>query len=363
MKNRVLIVTTEFPPLPGGIGNHALNLANSLTIQKYKVSVLTDCRDVGNKDLVFDNTLSFNVIRTLLKKNRRFMYFKRVQQLFSLARENDVIIASGKFSLWIVGLLSFFYKRKFIAIVHGSEVNFSNKLLRKSIDISLKRYDNVIAVSNYTKSLISYLKLKNIKVIPNGFKIEKRFSIVKEKLNGAPSLITVGTVSERKGQQNVIKALPLLIKKFPEIHYHIVGKPNNKANLISIAKNLNVNKNITFHGAVSNSEKYALLSKSDMFVMLSQQTSDGDVEGFGIAILEANSIGVPAIGAKNCGIEDAILDKKSGMLINNQNANEFKTAITTIMENYVSYSSEAIDWSKKFDWNSIIKQYIKIIEL
>ena len=51
------------------------------------------------------------------------------------------------------------------------------------------------------------------------------------------------------------------------------------------------------------------------------------------------------------------------MLINNQNANEFKTAITTIMENYVSYSNEAIDWSKKFDWNSIIKEYIKIIEL
>ena len=59
MKNRLLIVTSEFPPLPGGIGNHALNLANSLTNKKYKVSVLTDCRDAGNKDLIFDKSLSF----------------------------------------------------------------------------------------------------------------------------------------------------------------------------------------------------------------------------------------------------------------------------------------------------------------
>ena len=145
----MLIVTSEFPPLPGGIGNHSLNLANSLTNKNYKVSVLTDCRNVGNKDLIFDNSLSFNVIRTLLKKNRKFMYFKRVQQLFSLARKNDIIIASGKFSLLIVGLLSFFYNRKLIAIVHGTEVNLnSNFLIRGLRNPSDFEFEKSIALTN-----------------------------------------------------------------------------------------------------------------------------------------------------------------------------------------------------------------------
>lgn len=365
MKNsrKIAIITSEFPPEPGGIGNHALNLAKSFSKEGFNITVLTDQRleDV-NTEADFDTKLPFAVLRTPFIYPRVKLYLQRFIKAFNVVSKNPTIIASGKFSLWTVAILSFFFKRNLVAVIHGSEVNFSNKLLRKSIDISLKRFDSVIAVSNYTKSLVSYLKLKNIKVIPNGFKIEKRFSVVKDRLFGTPSLITVGTVSERKGQQNVIKALPLLLKKFPNIHYHIVGKPNDKDYFMSIAKNLKVNKNITFHGAVSNEKKYTLLSKSDIFVMLSQQTSTGDVEGFGIAILEANSIGVPAIGAKNCGIEDAILDKNSGVLIDNKNANEFNIAISTIMENYVSYSNEAIDWSTKFDWNSIIKEYTKIIQ-
>ena len=45
---------------------------------------------------------------------------------------------------------------------------------------------------------------------------------------------------------------------------------------------------------------------SDVFVMLSSPTSTGDVEGFGIAIIEANALSLPSIGAKDCGIEDAL---------------------------------------------------------
>ncbi|MDG2436340.1 MAG: glycosyltransferase, partial [Polaribacter sp.] len=97
--------------------------------------------------------------------------------------------------------------------------------------------------------------------------------------------------------------------------------------------------------------------------MLSQNTASGDVEGFGIAILEANSLGIPSIGAKNCGIEDAILDYKSGILIQNNNPSEFEKSIKNILENYNLYGYESIIWASKFSWNNIIKEYIKILEL
>ena len=98
-----------------------------------------------------------------------FMYFKRLVLLFKLLKSSDVIFASGKFSLWIVAYSSLFYKKRFVAIIHGSEVNFSQKCLKASVNWSLKRFSKVIAVSNYTKSLVSHLNLKSIVVISHSF--------------------------------------------------------------------------------------------------------------------------------------------------------------------------------------------------
>ena len=289
------------------------------------------------------------------------MYINRVLHVFKAIYKNEVIIASGKFSLWIVALATFFYKKKYIAVIHGSEVNFKNKYLRKSIDISLKRFDKIIAVSNYTKTLVDYLNLNNIEVISNGFNLPKEYDFKKQSIKGSPSLITVGSVTERKGQKNVVLALPELLKVFPEIHYHIVGSPIEKEKLLDLAKNLKVENNITFYGIVSEEEKYKLLQGSSIFVMLSENTITGDVEGFGIALLEANNLKIPVVGAKYCGIEDAINNNKSGVLIDNKNHKEFVTAIQTILNNYEDFKDNSKDWSLKFTWEIIIKKYIKAI--
>ena len=55
---------------------------------------------------------------------------------------------------------------------------------------------------------------------------------------------------------------------------------------------------------------------SDIFVMLSEETTTGDVEGFGIAVIEANALGIPTIGTMGSGLEDAISDKITGFLVN-----------------------------------------------
>ena len=211
---KIIIVTSEFPPEPGGIGNHAYNIAKQLSMNNYKVTVISDQRsEKSNEKSVFDTKLSFKIIRIKKQSIRTLMYLNRIFQIFKNLRKNDLIIASGKFSLWIVALSTLFFKKKInIAIIHGSEVNFRKKILRKTIDISLRKFDHIIAVSNFTKSLISYLKLTNITVIPNGFELSKISITTKEKIKGKPSLITVGSVTKRKGQRNVINALPTLIK-------------------------------------------------------------------------------------------------------------------------------------------------------
>jgi phosphatidylinositol alpha-1,6-mannosyltransferase len=97
--------------------------------------------------------------------------------------------------------------------------------------------------------------------------------------------------------------------------------------------------------------------------MLSSPTATGDVEGFGIAILEANALGVPAIGAMGCGIEDAIANYKSGILVSPYDTSAFLDALQVILNQHEAYSQQAKAWAKSHHWELIIKQYIHAFDL
>ena len=172
-KKQVLIVTSEFPPQPGGIGNHAYYLALYLAKNDYAVSVIADQRAIDNaEERAFDASLPFVVKRIPLKRVRLFMYFNRMVHTFQGLKQTDHVIATGKFSLWNVALCSFFYKRPKMAVIHGTEVNFKSSGLKKAIDLSLKRFETIIAVSQYTKTLVDHLEL-DVHVIPNGIDLNQ----------------------------------------------------------------------------------------------------------------------------------------------------------------------------------------------
>lgn len=361
--NKILFITSEFPPQPGGIGNHAFNLASSLQKEGQDITVLTDVRSTnGKNEQDFDQQLYFEVKRVKRRKIIVISYLDRFFKAMSLISKTDIVFASGKFSLWLVFFLRLFYNKKYIAIIHGSELLLPNKFLRKFTYRSLKKFDEIVAVSNYTKNVIRGLNLKNISVIPNGFSVsEIHQSQLPLKKPEALHLITVGNVTQRKGQHNVIKVIPELLKTFPKLTYHIVGIPTEKEKLEALANNLKVEGHIKFHGKVSEEKKHELLASSSIFMMLSEETKQGAIEGFGIAILEANALGIPAIGSKDCGIEDAISHKKSGCLVQPKEIKTIVDAVIEINTSFESYSKKAKDWSKQFTWDKIVKQYMKIV--
>ena len=355
---KILIVTSEFPPQPGGIGNHAYNLALYLKKNGYHVTVIADQRsEDGKAETEFDNALDFSVIRIKKYSLRFIMYLRRVLLTYKYHKTVNDVIATGKFSLWNVAFCSFFFKKNKIAIIHGTEVNFKTFLLRKSIDNSLKRFNTIVAVSSYTKSLVKHLN-KEITIIPNGINVSHwQSELTPKNLKGNPVLTTIGRVSKRKGQLNVIKHLPELLNNFPDLHYYCIGIPTESAAFIEVAKTLSVEHCVKFLGSMPDNEMKQILMATDIFVMLSEESSTGDVEGFGIAILEANAMGVPAIGSLGCGIEDAINPNCSGILININGKVEFVDAITEILDNKIKYQTESKSWAKKHDWDMIIEHY------
>jgi len=81
------------------------------------VTVVTDTRSSsGKEEQQFDEKLSFDVKRIVRKKILVFTYFERFRKAFIESGKNEVLIASGKYSLWVGGLIALFSKVKIIGI-------------------------------------------------------------------------------------------------------------------------------------------------------------------------------------------------------------------------------------------------------
>ena len=355
---KIVVLTSEFPPLPGGIGNHAYLLSKYLQQSGYNISVLCDYRK-EIEDSIFDLKQSFVVHR--IKRNR-FTQVNRIKIAKTLIAQHQTIICSGKFSLWMGAFFKTFHpKKNFLAVLHGSELKAGNSILQKLTKWSLGKFDTLIAVSEFTKKFaLSVDSNLTIEVINNGFEIGHFEPNLIEK-STILNLVTVGNLTFRKGQQNVIRALPLLKKHFPDVHYHCIGIPTEKERFTVLASSLDVLDCITFYGILSDTERNDILKKSTIFLMLSQQIKN-DFEGFGIALLEANSLGIPAIGSKNSGIADAIKNEYSGFLVDQNNPEDVLKAVAKLLKDYPLYSQQAQEWSTHFDWNKIIQHYLKIIK-
>ena len=322
--------------------------------------MIADQRDVDNtEEMAFDASLPFVVQRVPLKKVRLLMYLDRVVKTFEGLKQTDHVIATGKFSLWNVAFCSLFFKRNKMAVIHGTEVNFKSAVLKRTIDVSLKRFDTIVAVSEYTSRLVGHLE-RHIQVIANGIDLSQWQvgTSTETQLKGAPVLTTVGRVSSRKGQLEMIKLLPELLKVYPDVHYHCVGIPSEAPDFMKQAKALGVGDLVTFHGTVSDADLKSMLLATDVFVMLSVESSTGDVEGFGIAILEANALGIPAIGSKGCGIVDAIKDGVSGFLVDVRDVAAFSSSLESLLNEPQKFKLHAETWAKQHDWSEIIKQYL-----
>lgn len=283
------------------------------------------------------------------------------------ASKSDLIIVSGKFYLWVAGFIKLIFRKKSIAIVHGSELDLKQITLHSLTNISLRNLDGVIAVSKYTADHLPEIlaNRKQIRgIIHNGILFKNQEKVIKcnPLSRKQPKLLTVGKISERKGQINMLRALPLLVKIYPEIKYDIVGIDDEKNILLPLIDSLQLNEIVIIHGIVSDEQLNHFYSEADLFIMLSTHTAAGDFEGFGIAILEANAQGVPAIGTLHSGIADAIIHGVTGELVNEKDPDEIKNAVVKILNNYSSYSQEALSWAAKHDWNEIGKQYVEVIQ-
>ena len=167
-------------------------------------------------------------------------------------------------------------------------------------------------------------------------------------------LITIGRLEKRKGIDTIIELFPELKTIIPNLVYLIGGDGPYRSQLEDLIASNKLEQDVIMLGRISDSDKYYYFYYSDLFIMLSRKLEDGDFEGFGIVYLEANAFSKPVIGGDVGGINDAIVNKKTGFIVNTNNKSEIIKAISFIFKNkdtakaFGNYGRERVE--NEFNW-------------
>ena len=361
---KILFISSEFPPGPGGIGTHAFNVSNTLRKRKFEVIICTVSDYVSDEQAKnFDDNCSLRIMRFKRSSNKIVNWCNRAKIIYDVLIKEKIthVFISGHSSIMFIPILKIISNVKIITIIHGSE--FKIGILKKFSMLCIRLTDNIIAVSNFTKSLIPRnLQLKTI-VAQNGIDLKEWMQPKNPPtLNNFPVLLTVGSISTRKGQHNIVSALPFIKKIFPNVHYHCVGQTKDKEKLLKLIKKLDVVGRVSIHGIVSKTTLKDMYDKAHVNMILSEKTKDGETEGYCISVLEGNTFGVPAIGSRHSGLRESIVCDINGILVNQKSPEEIASALKKILSNYKKFFNNSINHASSNTWDNSIIGYEKLIK-
>ena len=358
-----LIVTRSFPPETGGMQNLMWGLTNSLS----KYFMIKVFADYHNQHQNYDKEVSFSIERIGgIKLLRKYRKAHLVNEFIKNNKNIEGIISDHWKSLELIKT-----NKKKICLIHSKEINHNEGTsLNKRVLNILNNVDHVISNSEYTKNLAincgvnsSKITIINPGVNPakelNKKTIKEAENLLKNK---SPRLITVSRLDKRKNHEKIIMTLRNLKQIYPNIIYTCVGDGDEEENLKQLVKELDLDEQVLFLKKISQDLKNTLVAKSNIFVMPSIIYKKS-VEGFGIAFIEAAQYGIPSLGGKDGGAEDAIEHQKNGLICDGNSLDEIYSSINDLLSNkkYLEYGKNAKENSTKFYWDKIIEKYKKIL--
>lgn len=345
MRRLLFILSSEFPPGPGGIGTHAWECARHLSAH-WSVKVFSP-QDYTTESEVhrFNNASPVPVQR--LRSGRGFVVEMptRLRILNRAIRENrpSVLLATGGRMVWVAALLSKVHGIPMVAVGHGTEFRPSNPMGALLNRWAFRQAKVVICVSNYTASLLTGagIRPRRLEIVPNGADDSRFCRLSRNEMEGLRQrlgipeghlLLTVGNVTERKGQETVIRALKSVLAEVPNTHYLMIGLPTRRKELGRLAEQLGVTAHVHFLGPQPGRQVVEVMNLCDLFLMTSVTTATGDCEGFGIAAVEAALCGKPAIVSDGSGLVEAIRHGTTGLVVGQRNVDVTASAIVRLLK-------------------------------
>lgn len=342
MPKSILFITRNYPPKVGGLEEYSYHLIREFETfaTTYKIT-----SSKPKKHLFW--FFPYSLIKAL--------YLIRKHGIDSVHLCDGVLSPIGVILKHLTGV-------KASAAIHGLDITYDNPIYQRVIPWCVGRMDKIVCVSAATRNeVLKRIKIPSDKcaVIPNGIVpdrlyvpqskselLQKIETFVPVSLTDKKILLTVGHLVKRKGVSWFVdKVMPDLGKEYV---YLIVGHGPEKRNIERAIARHHLGNQVFLLGKTSDDVRNAFYNAADIFIM-PNVTVQGDMEGFGISALEAGSCGLPVVASHIEGIRDAVIDGKTGFLIEERDADGFLERIHNMdlkKEDVGPLVNDIFHWSK-----------------
>lgn len=266
----------------------------------------------------------------------------RILKLIIRHRVKVVCIGELIYGGWLVLPLRYLFGRHVLIYTHGEEISQdSPNLLARRRGFFLRHAHRIIAVSLFCKGqIISKYNIRpnKIVVVNNGVDLEAfnnlnpDRTIWPEDLRNKKIILSVSRLVDRKGQDALIRCLPSVIERHPEIHCVIVGGGPLEPELKALVLELGLQRHCTVVGPASQDRVVKYFKGCDIFALPCRTLPDGDTEGFGLVFLEAGACGKPVVAGVAGGTVEAVSDGETGFLVDGYQPHEVASALIKLLD-------------------------------
>ena len=206
-----------------------------------------------------------------------------------------------------------------------------------------------VAVSTSTRAeMRRQLGLRGpVHIVPNGI---PALPATQAQRSATPAIAVVTRLVPHKQLHLLVQAVPDLLRRWPALHVDIAGTGPDRDRLVALVHRLGLERAVTLPGWVSDQEKADLLSRAWLTVAPSL------AEGWGLTVLEANSLGVPAVAYDVPGLRDAVRDGRTGWLApaGSDLAAPLARALDELSDPARArlFAAQAQAWAARFSWDA-----------
>lgn len=351
---KILFISRAYPPIVGGIENQNFELSEWLPKH---AEVRTIANTKGKNFLPF------------------FLPYALIKALFLMPRYDILLLGDGVLGIvgWVVKRC--FPKKTIISVVHGLDLTYKNSFYQSVwVRGFIPSLDGLIAVGHETirAGVARGIPEAKFAFIPNGVDTEKHFrshdrkeleDILGLSLRDKHVLLTSGRLARRKGVAWFVKNV---MPKLPEnILYVVAGDGVDREHIEQARSEAGMIDRVRMFGYVSDDVRDTLLNTCDLFIQPNIKV-EGDMEGFGISVIEAASCELPVVASALEGLKDAIKDGENGRLVETENAEQYVSVITGLLAD----DAKLADFRKQvrryvvdhYSWERVSRLYIETLE-
>jgi glycosyltransferase involved in cell wall biosynthesis len=314
-----------------------------------------------------------------IRQNKLFLLvvpFFLVSSFCSLLHHSRRLRPSCIHAHWIIpqGVIAYIVgkicRTKFVVTAHGADVfGLKGGLFDWARSVVVKNATAMTVVSKALKKVL-LLRCKSscrIEILPMGVDSKAFSRNVDDKsrdtreMQSVDKLLYVGRLTEKKGVEYLIRAIPIVKCTHPEIQLTIVGSGELEDALKSTSIQCGLETNVHFLGAVPNRLLPAIYHEHSIFIAPSIEARGGDTEGFGLTLVEASMAGCLVITTGAGGITDIIKDRVTGLVVHQKSELEIARSILSALENpeqmRVIAEAGREQCNKNFDWTVVAGKY------